>query len=104
MSMPPEPEAAAPGTVKKDERPPRYIDGIRRALANEMERDEDVVVMGVDVGAGGGVYGATKGLFDRFGAARVIDSPIAEAGLLGAAVGGAMAGLRPVAGLVYVDT
>lgn len=93
--MPPE----APTT----ERPPRYIDGIRRALATEMERDEDVVVMGVDVGAGGGVYGATKGLYDRFGEERVIDSPIAEAGLLGAAVGAAMAGLRPVAEIMYMD-
>jgi pyruvate/2-oxoglutarate/acetoin dehydrogenase E1 component len=86
-----------------EKRPPRYIDGIRRALASEMERDEDVVVMGVDVGAGGGVYGATKGLYDRFGAERVIDSPIAEAGLLGAAVGAAMAGLRPVAEIMYMD-
>jgi len=97
------PETAAPGTVKKEQRPPRYIDGIRRALGAEMERDEDVVVMGVDVGAGGGVYGATKGLYERFGPERVIDSPIAEAGLLGAAVGGAMAGLRPVAEIMYMD-
>ena len=96
------PEAAGAESAAK-ERPPRYIDGIRRALGEEMERDEDVVVMGVDVGAGGGVYGATKGLFERFGADRVIDSPIAEAGLLGAAVGAAMAGLRPVAEIMYMD-
>jgi pyruvate/2-oxoglutarate/acetoin dehydrogenase E1 component len=84
-------------------RPPRYLESIRGTLAAEMERDEDVVVMGVDVGAGGGVYGATRGLFDRFGKERVIDSPIAEAGLLGAAVGAAMAGLRPVAEIMYMD-
>ncbi len=85
------------------ERPPRYVESVGRALTAEMERDEDVVVMGVDVGAGGGVYGATRGLAERFGAERVIDSPIAEAGLLGAAVGAAMAGLRPVAEVMYMD-
>ena len=85
------------------ERPPRYVQSVGRALAAEMERDEDVVVMGVDVGAGGGVYGATRGLQERFGPERVIDSPIAEAGLLGAAVGAAMAGLRPVAEIMYMD-
>lgn len=85
------------------ERPPRYIDGIRRALAGAMEADDGVTVMGVDVGAGGGVYGATRGLQERFGAERVIDAPIAEAGLLGAAVGAAMSGLRPVAEIMYMD-
>jgi pyruvate/2-oxoglutarate/acetoin dehydrogenase E1 component len=82
---------------------PRYIDGIRAALAEEMERDEDVVVMGVDVAAGGGVYGATRGLYDRFGPERVMDTPIAEAGVLGAAVGAAMAGLRPIVEIMYMD-
>ncbi len=85
------------------DRPPRYMDGVRGALATAMEADERVLVMGVDVGAGGGVYGATRGLIDRFGAARVIDSPIAEAGLLGAAVGAAMSGLRPIAEIMYMD-
>jgi pyruvate/2-oxoglutarate/acetoin dehydrogenase E1 component len=82
---------------------PRYIDGIRSALAEEMERDEDVVVLGVDVAAGGGVYGATRGLHDRFGGDRVMDTPIAEAGVLGAAVGAAMAGLRPIVEVMYMD-
>lgn len=82
---------------------PRYIDGIRTALAEEMEHDEDVVVIGVDVAAGGGVYGATRGLYDRFGPDRVMDTPIAEAGVLGAAVGAAMAGLRPVVEIMYMD-
>jgi pyruvate/2-oxoglutarate/acetoin dehydrogenase E1 component len=82
---------------------PRYIDGIRTALAEEMERDDDVVVIGVDVAAGGGVYGATRGLYDRFGPDRVMNTPIAEAGVLGAAVGAAMAGLRPVVEIMYMD-
>ena len=85
------------------DRPPRYIDGLRRAHSAAMEADPTVVAMGVDIGAGGGVYGATRGLLDRFGADRVIDSPIAEAGLLGAAVGAAMSGLRPVAEIMYMD-
>jgi pyruvate/2-oxoglutarate/acetoin dehydrogenase E1 component len=82
---------------------PRYIDAIRMALADEMEHDEDVVVIGVDVAAGGGVYGATRGLYERFGGERVMDTPIAEAGVLGAAVGAAMAGLRPVVEIMYMD-
>jgi pyruvate/2-oxoglutarate/acetoin dehydrogenase E1 component len=73
------------------------------ALAAEMDRDEDVVVIGVDVAAGGGVYGATRGLYERFGGERVMDTPIAEAGVLGAAVGAAMAGLRPVVEIMYMD-
>ena len=72
--------------------PPRYIDGIRAALAEEMERDQDVILLGVDVAAAGGVYGATRGLHARFGGERVMDTPIAEAGVVGAAVGAAIAG------------
>lgn len=82
---------------------PRYIEAINRALAAELDGDERVVLMGVDVGASGGVYGATRGLHERFGSARVVDTPIAEAGVLGAAVGAAMAGLRPVAEIMYMD-
>jgi pyruvate/2-oxoglutarate/acetoin dehydrogenase E1 component len=82
---------------------PRYIEAINEALRSEMAADERVVVLGVDVGAGGGVYGVTRGLYDDFGPRRVIDTPIAEAGVLGAAVGAAMAGLRPVAEIMYMD-
>ena len=82
---------------------PRYIEAINRALADEMAGDGKVVVLGVDVGEGGGVYGVTRDLYDRFGAERVIDTPIAEAGVLGAAVGAAMAGMRPVAEIMYMD-
>ena len=68
-----------------------------------MERDDAVTLLGVDVGRGGGVYGVTEGLHERFGPERVIDTPIAEAGVLGAAVGAAMAGLRPVVEIMYMD-
>ena len=60
-------------------------------------------VIGVDIGSSGGVYGVTRGLYDEFGPRRVIDTPIAEAGVLGAAVGAAMAGLRPVVEIMYMD-
>jgi pyruvate/2-oxoglutarate/acetoin dehydrogenase E1 component len=82
---------------------PRYLDAVNRALADEMEASSDVIVLGVDVGRSGGPYGVTRGLYERFGAERVLDTPIAEAGVLGAAVGAAMAGLRPVAEIMYMD-
>jgi pyruvate/2-oxoglutarate/acetoin dehydrogenase E1 component len=82
---------------------PRYIEALGSAMADEMDRDESVVVLGVDVGAAGGVYGVTKGLQDRFGPERVRDTPIAEAGVVGAAVGAAMAGLRPIVEIMYMD-
>lgn len=82
---------------------PRYIEALNRALTDAMESDDSVLLMGVDVAAAGGVYGVTKGLYDRFGASRVRDTPIAEAGVLGAAVGAAMSGLRPVAEIMYMD-
>jgi pyruvate/2-oxoglutarate/acetoin dehydrogenase E1 component len=67
-----------------------------------MEADPSVVVIGIDVAAGS-VYGATRGLAERFGPDRVMDTPIAEAGVVGAAVGAAMAGLRPVVEVMYMD-
>jgi pyruvate/2-oxoglutarate/acetoin dehydrogenase E1 component len=92
-----------PDPSTAQEAPPRYIEALNRALADAMEADEAVTLMGVDIGRGGGAYGVTRGLHERFGADRVLDTPIAEAGVLGAAVGAAMAGLRPVAEIMYVD-
>jgi pyruvate/2-oxoglutarate/acetoin dehydrogenase E1 component len=82
---------------------PRYIQAIGQGLADEMEHDDSVLLLGIDIGRGGGVYGVTRGLYDRFGAARVRDTPIAEAGVVGAAVGAAMAGMRPVVEIMYMD-
>ena len=80
-----------------------YREAIRQALIDGMEADPDVILMGEEVGLYGGAYGVTKGLIDMFGAARVIDTPISEPAIIGAAIGAAMTGLRPVAELMYVD-
>jgi pyruvate dehydrogenase E1 component beta subunit len=80
-----------------------YRDALRQALDDAMSADPTVFVMGEEVGFYGGAYGVTKGLLDRFGPERVIDAPISEAAIVGAAVGAAMTGLRPVAELMYVD-
>ncbi len=80
-----------------------YAQALVEAMREEMLRDETVFVMGEDVGLYGGAYGATRGLFEEFGADRVIDTPISEATIGGAAVGAAMAGMRPIAEIMYVD-
>lgn len=80
-----------------------FAEAIQEALREEMQRDERVFLMGEDVGLYGGAYGASRGLFDEFGEWRVIDTPISEATIGGAAVGAAMAGMRPVAEIMYVD-
>ena len=80
-----------------------YRDALRQALLDEMTSNPDVIIMGEEVGRYGGAYGVTKDLISQFGSERVIDTPISEAAIVGAAVGAAMAGLRPVAELMYVD-
>ena len=77
------------------------VEAVNDALATEMERDPDVMVLGEDVGRAGGVFRATVGLRDRFGADRCVDTPLAEAGILGTAVGLSMAGWRPVCEMQY---
>jgi pyruvate dehydrogenase E1 component beta subunit len=77
------------------------VEAINRALASEMERDSDVVVMGQDVAKDGGVFRATVGLVDRFGAERVMDTPLAEALIAGMAIGMAVEGLKPVAEIQF---
>lgn len=80
-----------------------YAGAINRALTEEMARDESVVIIGLDVGRQGGLFGVTKGLYERFGRDRVIDTPISEAGFTGAAVGMAMEGLRPIVEIQFAD-
>jgi pyruvate dehydrogenase E1 component beta subunit len=72
------------------------IQAINQALAQEMERDDRIVVLGQDVGRNGGVFRTTEGLFDRFGPERVMDTPLAESGIIGASIGMTALGLRPV--------
>jgi pyruvate dehydrogenase E1 component beta subunit len=80
-----------------------YRVALREALAEEMERDENVYLIGEDIGTFGGAYRVTDGLLDRFGPQRVVDAPIAEEGFVGAAIGSAMLGLRPVVELMTIN-
>ena len=80
-----------------------YIEAITMAMREEMERDENVFVLGEDVGKKGGVFKATAGLYDQFGEARVIDTPLAESAIAGVGIGAAMYGMRPVAEMQFAD-
>src|SRR5262245_20563212 len=80
-----------------------YLDAIRLAMLEEMERDERVFVIGEDVGTYGGAFRVTAGFLEKFGDRRVIDTPISEAGLVGAAVGAALMGMRPIAEMQFID-
>jgi 2-oxoisovalerate dehydrogenase E1 component beta subunit len=80
-----------------------YLDALRQALAEEMARDERVFLIGEDIATYGGAFKVTDGLVDRFGAARVVDTPISESAIVGAAVGAAYMGMRPVAEMQFMD-
>jgi len=92
--MPPEPNAPRRLTP---------IQAMNEALAEEMRRDEDVVLFGEDLGAFGGVWALSRRLQKEFGSLRVFDTPLSEAAIVGTGVGAAMAGLRPVIEIMYVD-
>ncbi len=81
----------------------RLRDALREALREEMIRDDKVFLMGEDIGAYGGSYAVTKGLLEEFGEERVIDTPIAESGIVGAGIGAAMGGLRPMVELMTIN-
>jgi pyruvate/2-oxoglutarate/acetoin dehydrogenase E1 component len=92
----------------KSNRPARggvatFVEAIRQGIWEEMERDPSVFVIGEDVGAYGGAFKVTDGLIDEFGAERVIDTPISEAAIVGAACGAALMGMRPVAEFQFID-
>ena len=80
-----------------------YVTAIREAMREEMERDENVFVLGEDVGYKGGVFGATKGMIQQFGEMRVLDTPLSESAIAGVAIGAAMYGMRPIAEMQYAD-
>jgi pyruvate dehydrogenase E1 component beta subunit len=79
------------------------VQAINRTLHDAMRRDSDVLVLGEDVGVNGGVFRATDGLYKEFGADRVIDTPLSETGIIGAAIGMALYGLKPVAEIQFLD-
>jgi len=81
----------------------RYLEALREAMIQEMERDETVFLIGEDIGAYGGAFQVTHGMLDKFGPERILDSPITEMGITGAAVGSALLGMRPIAEIMFMD-
>lgn len=80
-----------------------YRDALKEAMREAMKRDENVVIMGEEVGVWGGTYAVTRGLYDEFGGRRVIDTPIAEMGIIGVATGAAMGGMKPIAEIMTIN-
>ena len=74
-----------------------YLEAVRRGIWEEMERDPNVFLLGEDIGIYGGAFKVTAGMLDHFGERRVIDTPISESAIVGAAIGASLMGLRPVA-------
>jgi 2-oxoisovalerate dehydrogenase E1 component beta subunit len=83
--------------------PTTYLEAIREGLWEEMERDPDVFLIGEDIGVYGGAFKVTQGFIDHFGEKRVVDTPISEAAIVGAAIGASFMGLRPVAEMQFAD-
>src|SRR5258708_35091687 len=80
-----------------------YLEAIGQAIREEMRRDEAVFLLGEDVGAYGGAFKVSAGLLEEFGPDRVIDTPMAEAAIIGSAVGAALMGMRPIAEMQFID-
>lgn len=80
-----------------------YRDALKEAMREALKRDENVVIMGEEVGVWGGTYAVTRGLYDEFGGKRVIDTPIAEMGIIGVATGAAMGGIKPIAEIMTIN-
>jgi len=80
-----------------------YVEAIRQGIWEEMERDDRVFLIGEDIGLYGGAFKVTEGMLERFGEMRVIDTPIAESAIVGAAIGAALMGMRPVAEMQFID-
>jgi pyruvate dehydrogenase E1 component beta subunit len=80
-----------------------YLEAVREAMTQEMERDERVFMIGEDIGPYGGAFGASFGMLEQFGPERILDTPITELGLTGAATGAALVGMRPIAEIMFMD-
>ena len=80
-----------------------YLEAIRQGIWEEMERDDRVFILGEDIGVYGGAFKVTAGMLDHFGRKRVIDTPISESAIVGAAVGASYMGMRPIAEMQFID-
>ena len=80
-----------------------YLEAIRQGIWEEMERDSSVFILGEDVGIYGGAFKVTEGMLERFGEDRVVDTPISESAIVGAAIGAALMGMRPIAEMQFAD-
>ncbi len=89
--------------MNKTERKITYAEALKEALSEEMHQSDEVIVMGVDVGVWGNLYGVTKGLLEEFGEERVKDTPISEAAIAGCGIGAALLGMRPIIEIMYID-
>ena len=97
------PQLRHPAPAVETERTLGFVAAVRESLALELEADPDVLVMGEDVGRVGGLFRATEGLYERFGAERIRDTPLTESGFVGCGIGAALTGLRPVVELQFSD-
>jgi pyruvate dehydrogenase E1 component beta subunit len=80
-----------------------YLEAVREAMVQEMRQDEDVFLIGEDIGVYGGAFGVSKGMLEEFGPERVLETPISEAGIAGAATGAALMGMRPIMEIMFMD-
>jgi 2-oxoisovalerate dehydrogenase E1 component len=97
------PQRSHPEPTQETERELGFVAAVREALELELEADQDVVLMGEDIGTVGGIFRATEGLQERFGVDRVRDTPLSESGFVGCGIGAALTGLRPVVELQFSD-
>ena len=91
------------GDFMKDMKEMTYKDAVKLAMCEEMRRDENVFLMGEDVGLYGGAFGVSVGMIEEFGEERVRDTPISEAAITGAAAGAAVTGMRPIVEIMFMD-
>src|SRR5690606_18619982 len=80
-----------------------YLEAVREAMTQEMRQNDDVFILGEDIGLYGGAFGVTRGMFDEFGPERVRNTPISESAIAGCAVGAALTGMRPILELQFSD-
>src|SRR5215212_3369924 len=80
-----------------------YLEAVREAMVQKMREDEDVFLLGEDIGVYGGAFGVSRGMLEEFGPERILDTPISEAAIAGAATGAALMGMRPIMEIMFMD-